>query len=200
MANMSPNKIPMPTRTPEERRRDFLEVATGYTAEQAIEEAGRCLQCKHKPCTGGCPVQVDIPAFIAALAAFTPEVFLLDDLMFLLPVFLPSAFPVFNNLTKSTAKNDDTIAINTALNNTEPKFFFGLLTLLSSGAFLVTTRSPSALALAKTFLSYALNPNRQNSGPVKIPNVITQAIVTNTSLVITLVPYASNAALTAAPS
>ena len=68
MANMSPNKIPMPTRTPEERRRDFLEVATGYTAEQAIEEAGRCLQCKHKPCTGGCPVQVDIPAFIAEVA------------------------------------------------------------------------------------------------------------------------------------
>lgn len=68
MANLSPNKIPMPTRSPEERRRDFLEVATGYTAEQAVEEAGRCLQCKHKPCMGGCPVQVDIPAFIAEVA------------------------------------------------------------------------------------------------------------------------------------
>lgn len=68
MANLSPNKVPMPTRSAEERRRDFYEVATGYTAEQAMEEAGRCLQCKHKPCTQGCPVQVDIPAFIAEVA------------------------------------------------------------------------------------------------------------------------------------
>ena len=68
MANLSPNKVAMPTRAPALRRRDFLEVTTGYTAEQAIEEAGRCLQCKHKPCTGGCPVQVDIPAFIAEVA------------------------------------------------------------------------------------------------------------------------------------
>lgn len=68
MANLSPNKTPMPTRAPEQRRRDFFEVTTGYTPEQAIEEAGRCLQCKHKPCTGGCPVQVDIPAFIAEVA------------------------------------------------------------------------------------------------------------------------------------
>ena len=68
MANLSLNKVPMPTRPAEERRRDFYEVATGYTAEQAMEEASRCLQCKHKPCTGGCPVQVDIPAFIAEVA------------------------------------------------------------------------------------------------------------------------------------
>ena len=68
MANLSPNKVPMPTRAPEDRRRDFLEVSMGYTPEQAMEEAGRCLQCKHKPCTGGCPVQVDIPAFIAEVA------------------------------------------------------------------------------------------------------------------------------------
>lgn len=68
MANLSPNKVPMPTRAPAERRRDFLEVATGYTPEQAMEEAGRCLQCKHKPCTNGCPVQVDVPAFIAEVA------------------------------------------------------------------------------------------------------------------------------------
>lgn len=68
MANLSLTKVPMPTRTPELRSRDFLEVATGYTAEQAMEEAGRCLQCKHKPCTEGCPVQVDIPAFIAEVA------------------------------------------------------------------------------------------------------------------------------------
>ena len=68
MANMSLKKVPMPTRSPEERRRDFYEVAVGYTAEQAMEEAERCLQCKHKPCTGGCPVQVDIPAFVAEVA------------------------------------------------------------------------------------------------------------------------------------
>lgn len=68
MANLSPNKVAMPTRAPELRSRDFLEVSTGYTPEQAIEEAGRCLQCKHKPCVGGCPVQVDIPAFIAEVA------------------------------------------------------------------------------------------------------------------------------------
>ena len=68
MANLSPNKTPMPTRPPMERNRDFAEVTTGYTAEQAMQEAGRCLQCKHKPCTGGCPVQIDIPAFIALVA------------------------------------------------------------------------------------------------------------------------------------
>ena len=68
MADMSLNRTPMPTRTPEERRRDFAEVATGYTAEMAMQEAGRCLQCKHKPCTNGCPVQVNIPEFIRLVA------------------------------------------------------------------------------------------------------------------------------------
>lgn len=68
MANLSLSKVPMPTRSPAVRCRDFFEVATGYTPEQAMEEAQRCLQCKHKPCTGGCPVQVDIPAFIAEVA------------------------------------------------------------------------------------------------------------------------------------
>lgn len=68
MPNMSNVKITMPTRAAEERRRDFGEVSLGYTAEQAMEEAARCLQCKHKPCTGGCPVQVDIPHFIRLVA------------------------------------------------------------------------------------------------------------------------------------
>ncbi len=68
MANMSAIKTPMPLRNPMERGRDFGEVALGYTEEQAIEEAQRCLQCKHKPCTGGCPVQVDIPTFIHLVA------------------------------------------------------------------------------------------------------------------------------------
>lgn len=68
MANMSNVKTLMPIREPEERRSDFEEVSLGYTAEQAVEEAKRCLQCKHKPCTSGCPVQVDIPEFIRLVA------------------------------------------------------------------------------------------------------------------------------------
>ena len=68
MPNMSDKKTPMTTRSPQERRCDFAEVSLGYTAEEAMKEAKRCLQCKHKPCTGGCPVQVDIPAFIRLMA------------------------------------------------------------------------------------------------------------------------------------
>lgn len=68
MANMAKTKNEMPTRDAMERRRDFGEVALGYTAEQAVEEARRCLQCKHKPCVGGCPVGVDIPSFVHAVA------------------------------------------------------------------------------------------------------------------------------------
>lgn len=68
MANVSNCKTPMPIRDPMERGRDFEEVALGYTADQAMEEAQRCLNCKHKPCVGGCPVQVDIPAFIQCVA------------------------------------------------------------------------------------------------------------------------------------
>ncbi len=68
MPNMNAKKTAMAVRHPLERARDFAEVALGYTPEQAMEEAGRCLQCKHKPCTGGCPVQVDIPAFIRLVA------------------------------------------------------------------------------------------------------------------------------------
>lgn len=61
-------KQPMPTRPAADRIRDFGEVALGYTAEQAVQEAKRCLQCKHKPCVGGCPVQIDIPAFVGKVA------------------------------------------------------------------------------------------------------------------------------------
>ena len=68
MPNLSNVKTPMPIRSAAERRRNFEEVALGYTAEQAMEEAARCLQCKHKPCTEGCPVQVDIPTFIRCVA------------------------------------------------------------------------------------------------------------------------------------
>lgn len=64
MANMSLEKQKMPELAPDVRNKNFEEVALGYTATQAVEEANRCLQCKHKPCVGGCPVGIDIPAFI----------------------------------------------------------------------------------------------------------------------------------------
>lgn len=64
MANMAPHKVDMPRQSPEERRNNFLEVASGYTKEMAMEEATRCLNCKHKPCVSGCPVHIEIPSFI----------------------------------------------------------------------------------------------------------------------------------------
>lgn len=68
MANMSLVKNEMPVQAPDLRNKNFLEVALGYTEEQAIDEAKRCLNCKNKPCVTGCPVQIDIPAFIAQVA------------------------------------------------------------------------------------------------------------------------------------
>jgi glutamate synthase (NADPH/NADH) small chain len=56
--------VPMPKQKPEVRRHNFNEVALGYTEEQAIEEANRCLQCPKPQCVPGCPVEIDIPAFI----------------------------------------------------------------------------------------------------------------------------------------
>lgn len=67
MPNMSLKKNPMPTQDPEVRSHNFEEVALGYTLEQAVDEANRCLNCKNKPCVGGCPVAIDIPAFIAKI-------------------------------------------------------------------------------------------------------------------------------------
>ncbi|MBQ2746445.1 MAG: NADPH-dependent glutamate synthase [Clostridia bacterium] len=69
MANISPKRNEMPTLSPEYRATVFEEVALGYTREQAIDEAKRCLNCKHKPCVSGCPVGIDIPAFIEKVAA-----------------------------------------------------------------------------------------------------------------------------------
>lgn len=54
----------MPQQDAAKRVKNFNEVALGYTEEQAIDEAERCLNCKHKPCVAGCPVNIDIPAFI----------------------------------------------------------------------------------------------------------------------------------------
>ncbi len=68
MPNMSLKKNEMPSQDPNVRNKNFLEVALGYTKEQAIDEAQRCLGCKHKPCVTGCPVQIDIPAFVSEVA------------------------------------------------------------------------------------------------------------------------------------
>ena len=65
MANMTLVKTPMPEQDPKVRARNFQEVALGYTAEMAMEEAGRCLKCKNPKCVEGCPVNVRIPEFIA---------------------------------------------------------------------------------------------------------------------------------------
>ena len=65
MANMTLVKTPMPEQDPKVRARNFKEVALGYTAEMAMEEAGRCLKCKNPKCVEGCPVNVRIPEFIA---------------------------------------------------------------------------------------------------------------------------------------
>ena len=67
MPNMSLKKNEMPVQDPMVRNSNFLEVALGYTEEQAVNEAERCLNCKHKPCVGGCPVAIDIPAFITRI-------------------------------------------------------------------------------------------------------------------------------------
>ena len=68
MANMSLKKNPMPSQDPNVRNKNFDEVALGYTEEQALDEAQRCLHCKNKPCMQGCPVMVHIPDFIAEVA------------------------------------------------------------------------------------------------------------------------------------
>ena len=68
MPNMRPNKNPMPHQDPQVRAANFNEVALGYTQEQAIDEAQRCLNCKNMPCVAGCPVKIHIPEFIAKVA------------------------------------------------------------------------------------------------------------------------------------
>lgn len=68
MPNMNPVKVKMPEQEPEVRNKNFKEVAIGYTEDMAVEEAGRCLNCKHKPCVNGCPVNVKIPEFIELIS------------------------------------------------------------------------------------------------------------------------------------
>ena len=67
MANMALKKNEMPAQAPDVRNKNFFEVALGYTEEQAVDEANRCLGCKNRPCVGGCPVAIDIPEFIAKI-------------------------------------------------------------------------------------------------------------------------------------
>ena len=64
MPNMSLKKNEMPSQDPNVRNKNFLEVALGYTEEQALDEAARCLNCKNRPCVTGCPVNVKIPDFV----------------------------------------------------------------------------------------------------------------------------------------
>ena len=69
MANMSLKKNAMPSQEADVRNKNFDEVALGYTKEQALDEAQRCLNCKNKPCMQGCPVMIHIPDFIKEVAA-----------------------------------------------------------------------------------------------------------------------------------
>ena len=68
MPNMQKEKHPMPTRSPEERRKTFGEVALGYDEETAVSEAERCLNCRNPLCMQGCPVMIRIPEFIRKVA------------------------------------------------------------------------------------------------------------------------------------
>lgn len=64
---IKPSKTPMPLADAEVRKHNFSEVALGYSQQEALDEASRCLQCLHKPCVASCPVNVDIPRFIMAV-------------------------------------------------------------------------------------------------------------------------------------
>ena len=58
---------PMKEQPPEERKKNFFEVPLGYTKEEAILEASRCIKCPTHPCINGCPVHINIPGFIKAI-------------------------------------------------------------------------------------------------------------------------------------
>ena len=66
-ANMSLTRNEMPVQDAKVRAHNFDEVALGYTEEQAIDEANRCLNCKNMPCVDGCPVKIHIPEFISKI-------------------------------------------------------------------------------------------------------------------------------------
>ena len=64
MANMSKTRVPVREQDPAVRAANFEEVCLGYNEEEAVEEATRCLNCKNPKCVEGCPVSINIPAFI----------------------------------------------------------------------------------------------------------------------------------------
>jgi glutamate synthase (NADPH/NADH) small chain len=68
MAKIKPERVKMREQPPEERRKNFKEVPYGYSPEEAVEEASRCLQCKKPKCVAGCPVDINIPGFVARIA------------------------------------------------------------------------------------------------------------------------------------
>lgn len=68
MPNMSLTKTPVAEQEPLVRNKNFQEVTLGYTPQEAMEEAQRCLHCKNRPCVEGCPVNIHIPEFIAKVA------------------------------------------------------------------------------------------------------------------------------------
>jgi len=68
MANMTMTKTPMPEQAPDVRNKNFEEVTLGYNEEMAVNEAKRCLDCKNMPCVSGCPVNINIPAFISRVS------------------------------------------------------------------------------------------------------------------------------------
>ena len=68
MINLQREKNPMPEQDPNVRNKNFLEVTLGYTEQQAVNEAMRCVKCRKKPCMAGCPVMVKIPDFVAKVA------------------------------------------------------------------------------------------------------------------------------------
>ncbi len=68
MAKINPKKTSKREQTPQERITNFKEVPYGYSEEEAVIEAQRCLKCKKPLCVGGCPVEIDIPCFITRIA------------------------------------------------------------------------------------------------------------------------------------
>ena len=68
MANMQLTKTPMAEQDPQVRNQNFLEVAQGYTLEEAMNEAKRCIHCKNPACVSGCPVGIPIPEFLDQVA------------------------------------------------------------------------------------------------------------------------------------
>ncbi|MEG1524440.1 MAG: NADPH-dependent glutamate synthase [Clostridia bacterium] len=68
MPNMRMTKLPSREQAPNVRNQCFTEVSQGYDEAMAIDEAGRCLNCKNRPCVAGCPVNVHIPEFIQLVA------------------------------------------------------------------------------------------------------------------------------------